>query len=234
MKREQSPEPPSLESGSSDSKSSPTPSSPSLSPSEQGLSASSESKGSAPKVTASLTSFEERERLRQEALTKATDTASFALRTGRIAKEGAGWLKGRVEELVESYQAQSRFFKYRAWIAALWLVFTASSAALALWPTNTMGARVGTAPDPADGSVIISLENESEKLWRGVVIVLDGGYEHRIKELPPGQRVQIHAHRFKRRSGANVVHDNPPRQYKPQTINISTKGQGAYTAKLEP
>lgn len=182
---------------------------------------------------AALTPFEERQRKMKEALTSAQGEEVSGPAALRWMKSALTWFREKLAALQQSYQAQSQFFKYRVWIVALWFIFTAGSAAWAFWPANTMGALVRTAPDPADGTEIVSLENDSQEHWREVVIILDGLYEHRIPELAPGHSVQIHARRFKGRKGVKGADENPPRHYRPHNITVKTKGQGSYTGQVE-
>lgn len=150
------------------------------------------------------------------------------------AQQAGNWLRDEATRLYQGYDRQSRFFKYRVWIVAAWVVLSLSSVAVALWPENTIGAVVRTAPDPADGSPIISVENGSDRVWRDVVIVLDGVYEYAKPSLAAGESVQVHARNFVHKEHRDDQKAGlPPRNYRPKNVTVRASNRGAYSTRLE-
>lgn len=161
-------------------------------------------------------------------------TQEAAERARVAARQASGWLRDEAARLYAGYDRQSRFFKYRVWIVAAWVTLSLSSVAVALWPDNVIGAVVRTAPDPADGSPIISVENGSSRSWRDVVIVLDGVYEFSKPSLSPGESLQVHARNFVHKDHRDEPKAGlPPQGYRPQVITVRAANRGAYTTRLE-
>jgi len=116
-------------------------------------------------------------------------TQEAAERARVAARQSAAWLRDEAGRLYSSYQQQSKFFKWRAWIVASFALVSLVSLAKAMGPSNSINAHVGLAREPMTNALLTAVTNESTDDWTNVKLIMNDTYEFEKDRLGPGQNV---------------------------------------------
>jgi hypothetical protein len=142
----------------------------------------------------------------------------------RSAVGAAGDLAG---DVAREYRKSTRYFRLRAAVIGTWALL----AAVTLWgacpssgPSNALGAKAKLLAGSIMGSQVF-VENESDKLWRDVVVTLDGGWRYEKRTVRPAESFVVPTNRFAK-DGATA-----PPGLSPKTISIEC-AEGRVTLPL--
>jgi hypothetical protein len=100
-------------------------------------------------------------------------------------------LLATLKEAVRDFRQQDRFFKYKAFIVAGWVLVSAGTFGLACpqgAQTGVFGARI--LPD-VPGRSSLSIENTSDKPWREVTLIVNGQWRASLEEVPAGEILTV-------------------------------------------
>jgi hypothetical protein len=135
-------------------------------------------------------------------------------------------------DLVQGYRRSTRHFKLRAAVIGTWAVLslgTMWAACPSSGPANSLGAKfqllLSSEPGVLTGTQVL-VENDSDQIWRDVVITLDGAWRHEKKTVRPQDKVVVSIGQF-RKDGQSAPLDLVPRAI---TIECS---EGRATATLQ-
>lgn len=117
----------------------------------------------------------------------------------RLKSEGANVALNALsvaKEMVQDFRQQDRFFKYKAFIVAGWVLVSAATVGITCGRgVKTMGEFGARLVMPQVGHASLTLINNSRSPWRKVVVLVtdDRGAEWQayMKEINPGQDVTI-------------------------------------------
>lgn len=149
-------------------------------------------------------------------------------RARRIAGETFELVRDETQRLVARYRAQSRYFKWRSWIVAAYALIAITSVVMALPPSNSIDAYVVPTRDFRN-RIIVSVENQSEKPWTRVRLVLDDVWVFERDELPPGEKVTPNITQFVKIKSPDK--ENAPESLQPKVLRVET-AQGKYQMQL--
>ena len=142
----------------------------------------------------------------------------------RSAVGAAGDLAG---DVAREYRKSTRYFRLRAAVIGTWALL----AAVTFWgacpssgPANALGANAKLLAGSIMGSQVF-VENESDKLWRDVVVTLDGGWRYEKRTVRPAESFVVPTNRFAK-DGATA-----PPGLSPKTISIEC-AEGRVTLPL--
>ncbi len=101
-------------------------------------------------------------------------------------------LVATLKELLQDFRQQDRFFKYKVFIVAGWVLLSAGSFGVACpqggMQTGEFGAKL--LPE-VRGRSSLSIQNTSEEPWREVTFVVNGEYRASVAVVPPGELVTL-------------------------------------------
>lgn len=151
----------------------------------------------------------------------------------RDLARGAVGAAGEVAtDLADGYRKSTRYFKLRAAIVGTWALLSL----VTLWascppsegPSNALGARVQLLSRTERGALMgtqVYVENDSRKLWKDVVLTLDGGWRYERRTVRPADKLVVSLTQFKKDGVA------APAELEPRTLTIECD-QGRVTAPL--
>ncbi len=136
-------------------------------------------------------------------------------------------------ELGDAYRKSTRYFRMRAAVVVAWALLSA----VTLWgacpssgPANSLGAKVAllsrNEPGVLTGTQLL-VENDSPRIWRDVVLTLEGGWRHERKTIRPQDRVVLAIAQFTKDG------ERAPPELEPKAITIECD-EGRVTAPLVP
>jgi hypothetical protein len=131
----------------------------------------------------------------------------------RSAVDAAGDL---ASDVATGYRKSTRYFKLRAAVVGTWsllALLTFWSACPSSGPANTLGAKSKLLAGSIMGSQVF-VENESDQLWRDVVVTLEGGWRFEKRTVRPAESFVVPTNRFTK-DGATA-----PPGLSPKTITI--------------
>jgi hypothetical protein len=134
-------------------------------------------------------------------------------------------------DVAEGYRRSTRYFKLRAAVIGTWALLSVAT----LWAacpssgsTNALGAKfqllLRSEPGALMGTQVL-VENDSESIWRDVVVTLDGGWRYEKKTVRPQDKLVLSLSQF-RRDGAPA-----PAELEPRTITLECS-EGRITSPL--
>lgn len=135
-------------------------------------------------------------------------------------------------DLGDAYRKSTRYFRIRAAIVGAWVL----ASLLTIWaacppsssPSNVLGARVQLLSRNEPGMLIgtqVLVENESGRIWKDVVLTLDGGWRYERKTVRPQDKFVVSITQFKKGAAA------APAELDPKAITIEC-AEGRVTAPL--
>lgn len=148
-----------------------------------------------------------------------------------LARGAIGAAGDLAADLGEAYRRSTRYFRMRAAIVGTWALLSI----LTLWaacpssgPSNALGARVRLVSRDEPGMLMgtqVLVENDSSRVWKDVVLTLDGGWRYERRTVRPQDKLVVSITQF--RKGAAGA----PAELEPRTITIEC-AEGRVTAPL--
>ncbi len=133
-----------------------------------------------------------------------------------LARGAIGAAGDLAADVAGGYRKSTRYFKLRAAVIGTWAllsVVTLWAACPSSGPTNVLGAKfqllLRSEPGALMGTQVL-VENDSGRMWRDVVITLDGGWRYDRKTVRPQDKFVLSITQF-RKDGANAPADLEPR-----------------------
>lgn len=149
-----------------------------------------------------------------------------------LARGAVGAAGDLASDLADGYRKSTRYFKLRAAFVGSWLLLSL----VTLWaacpsspgPSNALGARVQLLSRTERGAIMgtqVYVENDSRRLWKDVVLTLDGGWRYERRTVRPADKLVVSITQF-RREGQSA-----PPELEPRTLTIECD-EGRVTAPL--
>ncbi|HET8540357.1 MAG TPA: hypothetical protein VFL83_10845 [Anaeromyxobacter sp.] len=149
-----------------------------------------------------------------------------------LARGAVGAAGDLASDLAQGYRKSTRYFKLRAAIVGTWALLSV----VTLWaacpasdgPSNALGARVQLLSRKERGAIMgtqVYVENESRRMWKDVVLTLDGGWRYERRTVRPADKLVVSITQF-RKDGAAA-----PPELEPRTLTIECE-EGRVTAPL--
>lgn len=133
-----------------------------------------------------------------------------------LARSAVGAAGDLASDVATGYRKSTRYFKLRAAVVATWSLLalvTFWGACPSSGPSNALGAKARLLAGSIMGSQVF-VENESNQLWREVVVTLDGGWKFEKRTVRPSESFVVPTNRFAK-DGATA-----PPGLSPKTITI--------------
>lgn len=144
-----------------------------------------------------------------------------------LARSAVGAAGDLATDVATGYRKSTRHFKLRVAVIATWALL----AALTFWAacpssglSNPLGAKARLLAGSIMGSQVF-VENESSRLWRDVVVTLEGGWRFEKRTVRPAESFVVPTNRFAK-DGATA-----PPGLSPRTITIEC-AEGRVTMPL--
>jgi hypothetical protein len=148
-----------------------------------------------------------------------------------LARGALGAAGDLAADVADGYRKSTRYFKLRAAVVGSWALLSA----VTLWaacpssgPANALGAKfqllLRSEPGVLMGTQVL-VENDSRRIWRDVVVTLDGGWSFERKTVRPQDRLVISITQFKK-DGVTA-----PADLEPRAISLECS-EGRVTAPL--
>ncbi len=115
-----------------------------------------------------------------------------------LARSALGAATDAASEVASGYRKSTRYFKLRAAVVGTWALLalvTLWSACPSSGPTNSLGAKAKLLAGSIMGSQVF-VENESDQVWRDVVVTLEGGWRFEKRTVRPGESFVVPTNRF--------------------------------------
>ncbi len=144
-----------------------------------------------------------------------------------LARSALGAAGDLASDLAGGYRRSTRYFKLRAAVLGSWALlsaFTFWATCPSSGPENALGARVRVERVALMGTQV-GVENDSEELWKDVVLTLDGGWRYEKKTMRPHDKLVVGVTQF--RNGGEPA----PADLTPRTLTVECD-QGRVTASL--
>ncbi len=149
-----------------------------------------------------------------------------------LARGAVGAAGDLATDLAEGYRKSTRYFKLRAAIVGTWVLLSA----VTLWaacpgspgPSNALGANVAVVPRSDLQNLmgtLVSVKNDSTRMWTDIVMTVDGGWSFERKTLRAGDGVVLKITQF-RKDGQPA-----PAELLPRTLTIAC-AEGRITVPL--
>ncbi|HEX9049139.1 MAG TPA: hypothetical protein VF841_01250 [Anaeromyxobacter sp.] len=149
-----------------------------------------------------------------------------------LARGAVGAAGDLATDLAAGYRKSTRYFKLRAAIVGTWALLSA----VTLWaacpasegPSNALGARVELLSRTERGAIMgtqVYVENESRRLWKDVVLTLDGGWRYERRTVRPADKLVVSITQFKKDG------QPAPPELEPRSLTIEC-AEGRITAPL--
>jgi hypothetical protein len=139
-----------------------------------------------------------------------------------LARSAVGAAGDLASDVATGYRKSTRYFRLRAAVIATWAVLslvTFWGACPSSGPANALGAKAKLLAGSIMGSQVF-VENESDRLWREVVVTLDGGWRFEKRTVRPSESFVVPTNRFTK-DGATA-----PPGLSPKSITIEcTEGR---------
>ncbi len=149
-----------------------------------------------------------------------------------LARGAVGAAGDLASDLAEGYRKSTRYFKLRAAIVGTWALLSV----VTLWaacpgsegPSNALGARVRLLSRTDRGAIMgtqVYVENESGRMWKDVVLTVDGGWRYERRTIRPADKLVVSITQFRKDGEA------APAELEPKTLTIECQ-EGRVTAPL--
>ena len=115
-----------------------------------------------------------------------------------LARSAIGAAGDLATDVATGYRKSTRYFKLRAGIVATWALLalvTFWGACPSSGPSNPLGAKARLLAGSIMGSQIF-VENESDQIWRDVVVTLEGGWRYEKRTVRPSESFVVPTNRF--------------------------------------
>lgn len=148
-----------------------------------------------------------------------------------LARGAIGAAGDLASDLGDAYRKSTRYFRMRAAIVGAWALLSV----LTLWaacpssgPANALGAKVAllsrNEPGVLTGTQVL-VENDSRRIWKDVVLTLEGGWRYERKTVRPQDRIVVSIAQFSKDG------ERAPAELEPKVITIECD-EGRVTAPL--
>jgi hypothetical protein len=147
-----------------------------------------------------------------------------------LARGAIGAAGDLAADLAQGYRKSTRYFKLRAAVIGTWAllsVVTIWGACPSSGPSNSLGATAWLLP--RSESLLgaqIKVTNESRRIWKDVVLTIEGGWRYEKRTLRPDESLQISVSQLTNGS----AHAPPDTEARAITIECS---EGRVTAPLQ-
>jgi hypothetical protein len=149
-----------------------------------------------------------------------------------LARGAIGAAGDLASDLGDAYRKSTRYFRMRAVIVGSWVLLSA----LTLWgacpsssgPANVLGAKVQLLSRNEPGMLMgtqVLVENDSRRVWKDVVLILDGDWRYERKTVRPQDKLVVSITQFRRGTEA------APPELEPRAITIECQ-EGRVKAEL--
>ncbi len=149
-----------------------------------------------------------------------------------LARGAVGAAGDLATDLADGYRKSTPYFKLRGAIVGTWALL----ALVTLWaacpssggPSNALGAKVQLLSRSERGALMgtqVYVENDSGRMWKDVVLTLDGGWRYERRTLRPQDKLVVSITQF-RKDGVGA-----PPELDPKTLTIECE-EGRVTAPL--
>lgn len=148
-----------------------------------------------------------------------------------LARGAIGAAGDLAADVADGYRKSTRYFKLRAAVIGTWALLSAVTfwaACPSSGPSNALGAKVQLLSATERGALMgtqVFVENDSDTMWKDVVLTLDGGWRHDRKTIRPKDRLVLAITQF--RKGA----ESAPADLEPRSVTIECE-EGRVTAPL--
>jgi hypothetical protein len=115
-----------------------------------------------------------------------------------LARSAIGAAGDLATDVATGYRKSTRYFKLRAAIVGTWAVLalvTFWGACPSSGPSNALGAKARLLAGTIMGSQVF-VENESDQVWRDVVVTLEGGWRFEKRTVRPSESFVVPTNRF--------------------------------------
>lgn len=131
------------------------------------------------------------------------------------------------EELIRHVLASDRYSRMRTAIVATWAALSIATLFISCPGAggNSLGAEFQLLSDSFVGGEQLLVRNESDEVWRDVVLTLDGEWQFEQRILRPHERIVVSPSRFEREGEA------APAGYLPRTLQVKCD-QGRHTFQV--
>ncbi len=149
-----------------------------------------------------------------------------------LARGALGAAGDLATEVGEAYRRSTRYFRMRAAIVGAWAVLSVAT----VWaacpgssaPANALGAKVRLLSRNEPGMLLgtqVLVENESGRMWRDVVLTLDGRWRYERKTVRPQDKLVVAVTQFRKDAAP------APADLEPKVITIEC-AEGRVTTPL--
>ena len=149
-----------------------------------------------------------------------------------LARGAVGAAGDLAADVAQGYRKSTRYFKLRAAIVGTWLLLSV----VTIWaacpssegPSNALGARVQLLSRTERGALMgtqVYVENDSRRLWKDVVLTVDGGWRFERRTVRPGDKLVVSITQFKKDG------QPAPADLEPKELRIECQ-EGRVTAPL--
>lgn len=149
-----------------------------------------------------------------------------------LARGAVGAAGDLAADIAVGYRKSTRYFKLRAAIVATWALLSV----VTLWAacpasegaSNALGARAQLLSRRERGALMgtqVYVENDSRRLWKDVVLTLDGGWRYERRTVRPADKLVVSITQFEK-DGLPA-----PAELEPKTVTIECE-EGRVTAPL--
>jgi hypothetical protein len=132
-------------------------------------------------------------------------------------------------DVTRHVRSSDRYSRMRTAIVATWAVLSIATLFVSCpgAGTNSLGAEFQLLSESFVGGEQLLVRNESDDVWRDVVLTLDGEWRYEQRVLRPHERIVVSPARFQR--GGEAAPDG----YLPRTLQVDCD-QGSHTFQVRP
>lgn len=137
-------------------------------------------------------------------------------------------VRGTIDGALRHVRATDRYSRMRTAIVALWVALsigTLFASCPASGPGNSLGAEFQVLSDSILGGEQLLIRNESDGVWRDVVLTLDGEWRYEQRLLRPREKIVVSPSKFTRAG------ERAPEGYLPRTLVVECD-RGSHTFKI--
>jgi hypothetical protein len=149
-----------------------------------------------------------------------------------LARGAIGAAGDLASDLGEAYRKSTRYFRMRAAIVGTWallsIVTVWAACPSSSGPSNVLGAKVQLLSRNEPGMLMgtqVLVENDSRRIWKDVVLTLDGGWRYERKTVRPQDKLVVSITQFRKGTAA------APAELEPKQITIECE-EGRVMAPL--
>jgi hypothetical protein len=152
--------------------------------------------------------------------TTADKLAPAAKAAAQKAAVIAGKGKDEAKRLWGEFQEQSKFLRWKVYVAASYAVVVILTLFIA-WPRNAIDAKIQITRHPLSGEPIVYVLNESQDEWQNVVVRVNDVWMVSASAVSPGGDLNNVVSKFvKQDKSGKVVH--APRNLEPRKVEVET------------